>query len=65
MDPEGPHSGRPGHPDQLAWQLFGGSAFAWLLYLQADASPATRPDGRRLLRERLDYFIATVFTNKG
>jgi AcrR family transcriptional regulator len=52
-------------PEQLAWELFGGSALVRLLYLHADAAPATRGEGERLLRQHLDYFIATVFTGKG
>ena len=54
-----------GTPEQLAWELFGGSAFIRLLYLHADATPATRREGHRLLRQHLDYFIATVFSDQG
>jgi AcrR family transcriptional regulator len=53
-----------GSPQQLAWELFGGSAFVQLLYLHADATPATRRDGHRLVRQHLDYFIAAVFSDR-
>jgi AcrR family transcriptional regulator len=50
-----------GTPEQLAWELFAPSAFVRLLYLHAEAAPATRRAGHQLLRRHLEFFIATVF----
>jgi hypothetical protein len=50
-----------GTPQQLAWELFAPSAFVRLLYLHAEAAPATRRAGHQLLRRHLEFFIATVF----
>jgi AcrR family transcriptional regulator len=52
-----------GTPEQLAWELFAGSAFVRLLYLHAEASPETRRVGHQLIRTHLEFVIATVFTD--
>jgi AcrR family transcriptional regulator len=53
-----------GTPEQLAWELFAPSAFVRLLYLHAEAAPATRRAGHQLLRRHLEFFIATVFATR-
>jgi AcrR family transcriptional regulator len=52
-----------GTPEQLAWELFAGSAFVRLLYLHAEASPETRRVGHQLIRTHLEFVIAAVFTD--
>jgi hypothetical protein len=53
----------PAHlsPRQLAWELLAPVAYVRLLHLHGSASPALRRAGRRLVRQHLDFFLATVF----
>jgi AcrR family transcriptional regulator len=50
-----------GTPEWLAWELFAPTAYVRLVYLHAEADPATRAAGGRLVREHLQFFISVVF----